>query len=295
MKRQALDRLNRLAAAEEQFLRGEFLAPCLDGATLSIRLAGIVCRLQLRQPFTGWGLFTAESLTQARLKRKATLKEERGYRELFPRRELIAIDQIDGIWFGWPAHGGDSRFGVPRLIPLRFVDEVQRFDHLQTRFDGAQAFFEEIDSRADPATADYLRMSFARRLAPDRLERLGLTREERTAYAIAEELQRKHRELSLEDRVRETLTSAGAEFRSFTERGDDLRVEFSVDGQRHVSVVRKDDFSLQLAGICLNGEDGKFDLNSLVGVLREADGVLRIGADNRGMAEEQYWDIHPPQ
>lgn len=293
MKKTVLDRLARLAEAENRFLRGEFLAPVLDGSTIRVRLEGIVCELTLRQRFTGWGLFTAETLTQARLKRKATLKEQQAYLGLFPRRELILVERVGENWLGWPARQGDTRFGSPRLLPVRFAEEVQRFDHIFTRFDGSNCFFEQPDESIDPLRAEYLRSRFADEISPELLHRSGLTLEDRIAYAAAQEIQTRSRQTTTEGRLRETLKNAGAELRGLLERDDGLRVEFEVDGVRHVSVVNKDDFSLQLAGICLNGEDGNFDLNSLVGILRQSDEVLRIGIDNGGMNEAQYWQVHP--
>lgn len=65
------------------------------------------------------------------------------------------------------------------------------------------------------------------------------------------------------------LAHAGADLCDFTDVEDSYRVTFTVDGHRHVSVVSKADLTVQSAGICLSGEDEKFDLNSLVGVLRE--------------------------
>jgi hypothetical protein len=53
------------------------------------------------------------------------------------------------------------------------------------------------------------------------------------------------------------------------ERGDGVRVRYRVHGHEYISSVDKDDLSVQLAGICLSGEDQKFDLSSLVGVLHE--------------------------
>jgi hypothetical protein len=98
--------------------------------------------------------------------------------------------------------------------------------------------------------------------------------------------------------LRGALEHAGAELKNYVERHDVYTVTYEVDGQWHVSAVAKKDLSVQVAGICLSGEDQNFDLQSLVGVIREAQGggrLVRVGHENRGMPEEQYWHVHPRQ
>jgi hypothetical protein len=148
--------------------------------------------------------------------------------------------------------------------------------------------------------ASYLRQELGRLTPPQKIDRPGLTAEERAAYAQtywpryeASEEGRRSRE---EQRLRDALAHAGADLKDYVERRDVYTVTYVVDGQRHVSAVAKKDLSVQVAGICLSGEDEHFDLQSLVGVIREAHGggaFVRVGRDNRGMDEEQYWRVHP--
>jgi hypothetical protein len=283
--RPILDALARLAAAEEAFLRQDFLAPVVRGAGVAVRIAGLVCRLRVEPAdFEGWGVFRPASHALARLARQAKMGERLRYLGLLPAVSLIAGRRDGPQWLAAPASKGDSRFRIDGLVPLRLVavdDDLDLFDTVVARFDGAQVWFEQADPRADPGAAAYLRQSLNAGLAPGRLERPGLTPEQRRAYAahvayLAEAAARAARlrdaeeRRTAEGRLRQALRHAGADLREFAERGDVFRVTYHVDGRRHTSVVDKQTLAVQTAGICLSGEDAKFDLHSLVGVLREA-------------------------
>jgi hypothetical protein len=290
-----LDLLDRLAEAEKRFVASEFLAPALPGGVVHVRIEKVLCRLRLEGDFRGWGVFRPTSATIAILVRPGTLAEQRRYLALFPHRRVILCRRLGERWIAWPAHHGDHRFGTPALLPVRFVEDAQPFEVVQTRFDGAQAWFDRLDERADPAAAAFLRRNLVEMTPPESVRRRGLSAEQRAAYGVMFALRREALRDRTEDRLRAALAHAGADLSGYVERDDGFRIEYAVDGERHVSVVNKCDLAVQLAGVCLSGEDRHFDLHSLVGVLREATshGVLRIGGDNGGMAEEQYWQVHP--
>ncbi len=268
--------------------------------TVQVRIAGVVCRLRVSpHDFEGWGVFRPDSARTARLVRPARLAERRGYLDLLPLLRVIVCMRERDRWLAIPAHRADARFRIEGLVPVRLVEEPQLFDVLLTRFDGAQCWYDEPEPRRDPATAAYLREALARLVDPDQLDRPGLSAEERAAYLVnyAPRLQAELdiRRDRVEERLRAALAHAGADFRGYQEHGDVYRVAYVVDGRRQVSVVSRNDLSVQVAGICLSGQDRHFDLQSMVGVLREAESTgtdVRVG--HHGIPENAYWDVHPP-
>jgi hypothetical protein len=301
-KKRLRETLDRLAAAEEQTFSGEFLAPMLRKGVVQLRIAGVICRLKVcPDDFEGWGVFRPVSPTMAELVRPARLAERRQYLELLPLLRLIVCLRADHQWLAIPANRADSRFRIEGLVPVRLIEEAQLFEIVRARFDGAQCWYEGPDPRRDPASSAYLREALAQMVEPDQLSRPGLTAEERTAYAVnyAPRLQAEleAQRDRVEERLRSALAHAGAALRDYQERGDLFRVTYEVDGRRHTSVISQGDLSVQVAGICLSGGDRHFDLQSLVGVVREAQdgrGVVRVGFENAGMREEDYWRVHPP-
>jgi hypothetical protein len=292
------DSLERLAAAETTFLTSEFLAPVFRGGVTQVRIAGVICKLRTHPAdFEGFGVFRPDSHTDATLVRSARLAERRKYLDLFPLVRLILAGKDGDQWFAMPAHRADVRFRIEGLVPVALVEEPQLFEMIETRFDGAHFWFAGPDPRWDPAAGAYLRQALENEVEPNAIARPGLTAEERAVYSVCFQTTAKARQRCEEERVRDALTHAGADLKELRERDDVYTITFVVDGARHVSVVSKKDLSVQVAGICLSGQDEDFDLHSLVGVIRESQdqGVLRIGAENHGMEEEQYWRVHPRQ
>jgi hypothetical protein len=291
------DSLDRLAAAEERFLASIFLAPALGGGEVQVRVAGVICRLKIRPAdFQGFGIFRPKSHSHAELVRVASLAERRRYLELFPLVRLILADKHEDQWLAVMAHRGDSRFRIAGAVPVCLAEDVQLFEIIETRFDGVHFWYDGPDPRWDPAAAAYLRQALDKEIEPERLHRPGLTAEERAAYTVGFQASEKAHRKREEERLRDALVHAGADFKEVREHQDVYTVTFEVDGQRHVSVISKRDLSVQVAGICLSGQDNHFDLQSLVGVIREGQGegaLVRVGVANQGMEEEHYWRVHP--
>jgi hypothetical protein len=293
------DLLNKLEAEEQSFLSSEVLAPVLAGRAVTVRIAGVVCRLRVdNEQFNGWAVLQPLSADRAHILRPAIRSEIQKYLQLLPAVHLLAVartKQADerAVWRALPSHQGDGRFSIKQPVPVLLCEEsVQPFDAIIARFDGQRFWYEQPNARRNPALAAYLREAFNEVLPPEQLSKKGLSREEREAYALvwraSEEAQRRieeERQRSREARRRakeearrsigearlaDALSHAQGRLLSFIERDDVYTVTYRVNKRTHTSTVRKDDLTVLTSGICLSGRDHDFDLTSVVGVMREA-------------------------
>ena len=282
--------LARLADAEAAAVRAAVLAPVVRGHGARVRVLGVVCNMTIAPAdFHGWGVFAAASYTTARLVRAASMAQRRRYLDLLPAVRMVVCRKGDaGTAHAVPAGEADGRFNVGSsdVMPVHLVEDAEPFDTVLARFDGGQFWFDAADPRGDPATAAYLREAALAMCEPDRLDRPNLSAGHRRAYAVVHDARVRRREADraarerarmeadphyrAQVRLRDALAHAGAALRDFADVGEDAyRVTYTVDGRRHTSVVGRRDLTVRSAGICLSGEDEKFDLASLVGVLRE--------------------------
>jgi len=304
--------IDELAAAQDAFVGTRFVAPVLPGGKVRVRIAQVVCELEIEgDPEPGLALLEALSPERARVIGPARRRQIAEYLGLFKRVRLLLLEQRGAIWYAIPSQGGTQPVPVDGVVPVVLVAGCGRFDAIVSRFDGARFIFEARDRRHERAAADYLRRAYEQGLAPRQLDRPGLTKQQREGFALLlwrealrereraerrarreERRERRARE-SLEERLRDALAHAGGELHGFVEHADRYQVTWSVDGGRFTTAIEKSEqLSVMVAGICLSGQDRRFDLNSLVGVMREGQGPL-VGVG--GMAVEDYFEVHPPE
>lgn len=298
-RRSVSDVLGRLAESEDRFLDSEFLAPVLRGHRVRVRIADVVCEMRVEpKSFEGWGVFRPQSHSVARFVRDASLRERRQYLNCLPRVRMVLCRQLD-CWLAMPAER-DSRMRIEGTPPVRLVESGELFQTIRARFDGATFWFDGLETRQDPTLAGWLRECLAKEIPATELKRSGLTSSMRDAYATELQRRRKVMRVERQDRIetqlRRALSHSGARLHGFVEHADGYRVNWTSGGRRHVSSVDRDSLTVQVAGICLSGEDQKFDLGSLAGVIQEAEGsheVVDVGHENGGMTEDDYFRIHP--
>lgn len=305
--------LDKLERAERDFLGTAFLAPIVGEGRVQVCIAGVVCQLRVapqaarneEQPklAAGWYVLHPITVGEAVVVREATLQEVARYLALFPQVRLVLAQKIGQQWLAFPAQRGDTRFRVEGPIGLWLAaDEIERFDGVEAAFDGRSFWYVQCDRRSDPAVSAYLRERFSQdpidNLPPDvtMLHKRGLSREQRDAYAwLREQLKLAQRD-RVEVRLAEALDHAEAKLHSYLERGDVYVVKYEVDGRERISTIHRDNLSVVTAGICLAGQDQRFDLTSLVGVLREGERDQQlVWVGDEGLDEDLYWQIHPPE
>ncbi len=279
--------VDRMASAERDFLKAEFLAPVLRGGQVRVRIEGLILTLRVSGSYEpGWAILRPLSMEKAAVLRKPSLMQVRSYLGLFPSVRLLLLARGDTEWSAVQAHAGDKRFRIDGAVPVHLAVGVEPFEQIVARYDGARFLFQEVDRRRSPAIAAYLRESLRSGISPDELRKPTLTAEEKEAYRRVFEALEEAKRDRVEIKLGDALSRADAALQSYIEHEDIYTISFSADGRTHRATVRKDDLTVISAGLCLSGQDQLFDLQSLVGVVQEARSTGRFVAVGEGAFEE---------
>jgi hypothetical protein len=274
------DFLARIQGYEKDFVGREFLAPIVGTARVLVRITGVIYQLRvsygLPDDFMGWAVLRSISMSEAVFSRCARLSEIAGYLERLPSLRLVLVQDDQSYWQALPTSYGDVRFLIQQPVHVWLVEEgLQLFESIIARFDGRSFWFDRRDPQRDPALGAYLRRqlrsysTLGSAFERNGLHKPGLSKEEKDAFHWVLRQKGLDEKDRIEARFADALSHAGARFHSYTQRSSTYVVRYEVDGRDVISTVRDEDLSVVTAGMCLQGQDSRFDLTSLVSVLRE--------------------------
>ncbi|MBV6623387.1 MAG: hypothetical protein KI793_10685 [Rivularia sp. (in: Bacteria)] len=272
--------INQLATEENKLLSTEFIAPCVLKGKVLTRIAGMAYTfIPEPEDFEGWGIFKPINSKQAAFIEEPSLPLICEYLKKFQPLRLRLVYPLQGqTWLAYAVNEADmlQRCGYCKPVPVHLVSEAVQFEVVIARTDGAAWWFDECDRRGDVMVAQKLREQLQKLTPPQNLRFKGMTPEMRTVYDLvtqqAEEFSDLVRQQRDEKLLQEALKMGGGELQQWSDRQDYWVVEWiTSNGEQHTSAISKDDLTVMSAGICLSGEDEKFDLQSLVGVVERRD------------------------
>lgn len=290
--------IQQIAQAEQQARSTVFLAPCVQGGQIRTRISGLVLSFRPEpEAFEGWGIFLSQDQHTAALVEEASLSQVEAYLNLLKSLSLILISPCrHSTWLAYPAHQESAQRLIAPVRPLlvHLVEQGSRFEQIKVGWDGQTCWFRELDREADPQICEGMQRAFQQQLPAANLRQTGLTPEHRIAYQLASQgieivyqlaTQAKPQakpgeetlseETSIQERLQQALALGGGDLESYRDQGDSWQIRWRTrDGQQHTSAIHKSDLTVIGAGICLSGRDQDFDLQSLVGVVEDADRAL---------------------
>ena len=271
-----LDLIKRIG--EKEAVVQEFVSPIFFNDHVATKIDGLVYKFKINQKKPGWYKINSIDSSQAKTIRNADLIEIDNYLKRLKKIKLVLTIRKDNVYFAVPEKSNNLGLPMSQTIPVfLFDDTVLDFDKIIARFDGANFWYHQLDSLSDPSKSMYLRDQLLKLTDPTKISFSGLTIEEKIAYALRLALDKKRFVDRKKESIKQDVEHAGGEFVKFTEKNDHFSVTYVVDGHSYTSNVSKtQEHSVITAGICLSGEDKKFDLKSLITVMREGQNGGRI-------------------
>jgi len=294
--------INKLGNQEKDFLKKEIFAPYISGGSaIRVKLNSVVYKLNTpKLKKDGFGVFKATNANNARLSRDAEFYEIAEYLRLLPKLDVILIYKANR-WLAYPTNkqSFEQRFQVTaKPFNILMGDGVEPLDVVSVRFDGSHFWF---DTALFTDTQEQ-RIKLRERLEQGNYNKPSddtmLSPEELTAFGFAAKFYKQANMSDLEKRLTNELGQYDATMKKYIERGNRVEVQWkdNVMGGTYTSIFDSQSLSVITAGICLSGGDKKFDLQSLVGVIREGAGagsVYHIGRG--GMSVREYDDMYGGQ
>lgn len=266
------DLINRLGHQEKDLLRNQeiFSSFSPTAETIITRISGMIYHFKIKKiDHSGFGIFKPINSTFANFVRDADDLQVEQYLKLLPQVKAIFAFKTD-FWYCMPQNtSAYNKLGFNAITPVFNADNIEALDYFVGRYDGNGIWFENLDPNCDAIKIESLKDC----LKTKKLQKIkGLTPEDEMILNLILKKKEEQEEATFEGRLKALFAKKNAILDSFKERGQELEVKWKThSGQPYTTWVKKSNFSVISAGICLNHEDHKFDLNSLIGIVSQGE------------------------
>jgi len=275
---------SKVENAEQDFYKTEFVSPVVSRGKVFARILGLIQEFWVLGDFEGWAIlkpcreipkqYTGKYV---RVVGSPNLLQIEKYLEQLPNTKVTLSERRKDGWYGFTHHRPSIE------VRVLLADGVSLFDTVVVHYDPVNYWFAGMDRSINPSFGEYLREASNKSTSPDKLDIRGLIPFQRKAYRWQYFLHKKQvKEVTLET-IKRAVEHGTSKFLSYIERKDAYVVTFSLDSEEFRATITKKDFTVMSAGICLSGEDRKFDIQSLTGVIKEGqdrDLIHREDGDN---------------
>lgn len=265
-----LDRLNRIADAEEEARRSFFIAPIVPGSSVRVRICGVLQEFPLKTRFEGWAVLRWQR-GRMQYVREAPRELVEKYAAAMPRAAFVLTTESEGLQLS----AGTLGLQTSGQVPIRLIPKPLQFSSVVAGFDGCNFWYISADKRP-PKIAQHLRNCLAAEVRDLTLK--GLLPAERQAYEMAllalKPLSAYDDDgrLTERQRIELALKQGNANLESYSVQNQHAaQVIFNDAGERRTVTINRQSLAVISAGFCLSGKDKDFDLTSIVGVFSERD------------------------
>jgi hypothetical protein len=181
MSQDVLDLISRIGIQESSLTGKTFVSPNFNNDTVATRVEGIVYTFSVPKK-EGWFKFQPLNSKKARVVGPAEMDEIEAYIKQLGKVRIVLVMKQQGLYMGIPDKTNNFDLGFNNLMPVYLCgDYPSDFDRVIARYDGANLWYERMDTGNDPAKGDYLRECMAKVVMPKDIKFSGLTLEEKHA------------------------------------------------------------------------------------------------------------------
>jgi len=293
------DLLDRIIDAENNFKKSSFISPVIPGASVKVRIHGLVYELNVSdRNYKGWAILKAIDDKTAKVVGEPDIDVVKKYLGLFPAIRMVVIGKPDE-YVAMPIDIG-NKLGITQSGVIHLCDdEPQQFDYIVARYNGV-FWYDDVDTSRDPMIADEMRQALDSNVATPNLKIKGMSNVDKMVYGFAYDLKvEEQKRIEAERRkkllknkkamIHDSVELSGGKVNRIDSVSDYYSIKWELDGEeQNIITVNRKSMRIQSAGVCIENAGENFDLRSLVSAIKTRKKLMELEGED---TSEHNWHV----